>query len=167
MQYHLNNGRHQKEAGEVLRAGLDALGAADLGANVVACWGWRAGCQFHRMGKDVLVLERGYLGDRFSFTSIAWNGLNNRAEFPEYPGDRGQRLASLGVSLAPLRAAGQGDYVLLAGQVSGDMALNGHNLKPWYQRMAVEARQVYGLEVVFRPHPDEWNRKRHFTVKGC
>ena len=61
MQYHLKYGAHQREAELLLRSGLKRLGATNLGANVVACWGWRSGRQWRRMGMDVLVLERGYM----------------------------------------------------------------------------------------------------------
>jgi len=102
------------------------------------------------------VLERGYIGDRFQYTSIGWNGLNGLAIFPDYPGDGGARFRSLGVPLQPWRPTGE--YVLLVGQVHGDAALQGRNLTQWYAQTAQSAAAEYGLPVRFRPHPLEVRR---------
>lgn len=166
MQFHLKYGQHQREAETLIRAGLKRLAATTLGTNVVVCWGWRAGRQWRRLGMDVLVLERGYLGDRFAYTSIAWNGLNNRANFPDYPPDGGARFASMGLTLARPRCYENGQHVLLVGQVSGDMSLGGRNLSPWYAETARDAALAYGLPVLFRPHPEEVKRKRRTIVPG-
>lgn len=121
-----------------------------ISAGVVVCWGWRMGLLMQRAARDVLVMERGYLGDRFAWTSLGWNGLNGRARFvtPEDGGARFRRQ----FRLAPWRAGG--DYVLIAGQVPGDMALGGRDLAPWYAEAARDAARAYGLPVRFRPHPE-------------
>lgn len=151
MRFDLNQrSRHQAEHLGALEEGLRRHGALDLGPNAVACWGWRVGRLHRARGRDVLVMERGYLGDRFFWTSIAWNGLNGRGTFPEYPDDGGARFRRLGLDVKPWSG---GDYALIAGQVPGDMALGGRNLTPWYAEQARRASIEFGLPAKFRPHP--------------
>lgn len=138
---------HQLAHAQAMREGLARHGVK-RNPHFVAVWGWRAGLAYRNAGREVLVLERGYLGDRFAWTSIGWNGLNGRATFPEYADDGGARFRSMGLSLADMRSGG--DYVLIAGQVPGDAALAGRNLQPWYEQ---QARNDWGLPVKFRPHP--------------
>lgn len=142
---------------QTLADGLRALGHEPVmhhdGAvttHAVACWGWRLGVQFRRAGHEVLVMERGYLGDRFSWTSLAWNGLNGRGIFAPTPDDGGARFRQHHAVLQPWRQ-GPG-YALIVGQVPGDASLQGVNLEPWYANMAGHARAA-GLEPVFRQHP--------------
>lgn len=78
----------------------------------VACWGWRLGQHLRYKGHEVLVMERGYLGDRFAWTSLGWNGLNGRSTVPEAPEDGGERF-NRNFSLAPLNPVGE--YVLIVG----------------------------------------------------
>lgn len=141
-----------------LRQGLDALGVSSRitvahprGPKHAACWGWRRGSVLRNRGYEVLVLERGYIGDRYKYTSLGWNGLNNRAEFPGYPDDGGERFRAHGGIIKPWREGG--DYVLILGQVRGDMSLAGRDITGWYAEQAQAARKRYGLPVYFRPHP--------------
>jgi hypothetical protein len=116
-----------------------------------ACWGWRMGRQLRDRGHEVLVMERGYLGDRFAWTSLGWNGLNGRAAFATR-NDGGERFRQhFGSRLKPWNPEGR--YVLLIGQVPGDMSLQGRDLAPWYAEQAERARNLYRLPVMFRPHP--------------
>lgn len=147
---------HQLEHQTALAKGLAAHGVKavlNLGGAIntpyVACWGWRHGEIYRKQGKDVIIMERGYLGDRFHWTSLAWNGLNGRATFPEYPADSSRFEKHF--SMQPWKQGG--DYVLIAGQVPGDASLQGINLMPWYTDAARKAREAYGLPVLFRPHP--------------
>jgi hypothetical protein len=147
---------HQVAHAEALTEGLKRHGVLGEFRNVVACWGWRSGARHYRAGRDVLVLERGYIGDRFAWTSIGWNGLNGRATFPNYPDDGGARFRRVRGPMERWRAGG--DCVLLIGQVHGDAALQGRNLGGWYADTARAAADVYGLPVLFRPHPLEVRR---------
>lgn len=147
---------HQVAHRQAVVEGLRRHGVLDQYPGVVVCWGWRTGAEHRRRGRDVLVLERGYLGDRFHWTSIGWNGLNGRATFPAYPSDFGARFRRLAVPMQPWRP--DGEYVLLVGQVHGDAALQGRNLTPWYVQTAKAAAAEYGLPVRFRPHPLEQRR---------
>lgn len=152
---------HQVEHQHALQQGLNALGIPSSFAHRgrgqrltthVACWGWRMGAQLRQMGHEVLVMERGYLGDRFKWTSLAWNGLNGRADFGRVPTDDDTRFHN-NFSMRPWRET-PGDHVLILGQVPGDASLQGRNLVPWYESVAVLAADAYQLPVKFRPHPD-------------
>lgn len=102
-------------------------------------------------GGRTLVLERGYVGDRFHWTSAGFDGLNGRAEFRtegKSP-DRWQRHHA-GV-LRPWRGHA-GEHVLIMGQVPGDAALAGVDIAAWY-RSTAQALRSEGLPVAFRPHP--------------
>lgn len=120
--------------------------------DVVVCWGWRVGKSYRNLGYDVLVMERGYIGDRFIWTSLGWNGLNGRATMPIID-DGGARFRHYHSSLLKERDYGRNDYVLLIGQVPGDAALGGKDLSDWYRSMMREAQSIYQLPVRFRPHP--------------
>lgn len=151
---------HQAQHAAALREGLARHGVGRH-RDFVAVWGWRGGQAYRAAGREVLVLERGYLGDRFAYTSIGWNGLNGRAEFPACPDDGGARFRSMGLALAPWQSGG--DYVLIVGQVPGDAALHGKDLRGWY---ADQARKSCGLPVRFRPHPLAHKRGPVWPVPG-
>lgn len=148
---------HQVRHQDLLAQGLAAHGIAtrfqhdSRGATTkrVACWGWRIGRLLRAAGHDVLVMERGYIGDRFAWTSLGWNGLNGRAQVPAVPDDGGARLRRFHPDALQPAASG-GDYALLVGQVPGDAALNGRDLHPWYCEQAACDWQA---PVRFRPHP--------------
>lgn len=132
----------------------------------VVCWGYRPkeAQRFQRMGKDVLILELGYIGNRREHISIGWNGLNNYAEFPEYPEDNGERFRAHGGVLKPWKEGG--DYILILGQVKKDASLKGLDIEPWYKDMASQAAKVHGLPVYFRPHPESFRRRGYTELNG-
>lgn len=102
-------------------------------------------------GRDYLVLELAYFGDRRNkFVSLGYNGLNGHAEFynRDCPGDR---WAQHGVPVAPWKQGG--DYVLLMGQIPTDASLATCPGYDHWLKSAVQAARVYGLPVRFRPHP--------------
>jgi len=145
---------HQRVCEEAVRQGLQALDLCpeDIESNAAACWSWHTGARLHQQGRDVLVFERGYI-DRFEYVSVAWNGLNGRAVFPDYPDDHGSRFEACRFTLKPAREGG-GRYVLLIGQVHTDAAVRHVNIWQWYAHAVKEARR-FGLPIVFRPHPKE------------
>lgn len=165
---------HQQEAKNALVAGLESRGVPTLvydrcaavpdAVKQVACWGWHGGAGLRRAGHDVLVMERGYIGDRFSWTSLGWNGLNGRADAPT-PVDGRRFWHHFGHQLRPWNP--RGDYVLLIGQVPGDAALNGRSLLSWYEEAARNAHDVFGLPVRFRPHPQAIMRNFAENVRGA
>jgi hypothetical protein len=113
---------------------------------IVACWGWRVGSALRAAGHRVLVGERGYIGDRFARTSLAWNGLNGRVFAPA--GDRQRFAQHFPAALRPWRP--DGEYALIVGQVPGDAALLGRDLQGWYECMA----RAFPVPARFRSHPD-------------
>lgn len=164
---------HQITHQSVLREGLQSHGVEvqlthsylNVRTRAVACWGWRVGEQLHRKGHRVLVMERGYVGDRFAWTSLAFNGLNGRATFPEAPQDE-TRFAEHHASVyQPWRTGG--DFCLVIGQVPGDASLQGRNLYGgWYASTAQECARRYGLPAYFRPHPLAGDRGGPSTIRG-
>lgn len=143
---------HQSALADGLRAhGIEAkLSSGTAETKYVACWGWRRGMALRAAGHEVLVMERGYLGDRFSWTSLAWNGLNGRGEFPDFPRED-SRFSQNFAELKPWK--NDGDYILILGQVPGDASLRGKKMMPWYERVAKRCAEIYGKPVHFRPHP--------------
>lgn len=117
---------------------------------------------FHGMD-NLLVLERGYVGDRFFWTSFGWGGLNGRADFHNsgMPGDRwGKHFAEC---MKPWRGHHDGDYVLIMGQVPNDAAVKKHvNFMAWVD-MVVRGLKRRGEKPVFRPHP----MSTHLTTSQC
>lgn len=113
-------------------------------------WRWAIDPQISS-GKDYLVMERGYIGDRFAMTSLGFNGLNGHAEFHTegVPSDRWERLFR--PAMKPWREGGE--YALLLGQVPGDMSVRGVDLPKVYQKAREDIEKHYGLPVVYREHP--------------
>jgi hypothetical protein len=153
-------GGHQKLHAAALASGLRVHGV-NVGfhrgfslptGRTVACWGWRMGLRLRERGCDVLVMERGYIGDRFAWTSLAWNGLNGHAEPMAVPNDPSRFEAHHGQLLKPWSPAGS--YTLIVGQVKGDMSLQGRDLGGWYADQA----KVQPGPHVFRPHPEALKR---------
>lgn len=99
------------------------------------------------IGKDYLVMERGYIGDRQKFTSLGFNGLNGRAEFNNQhsPPDRWEKH---GFELKPWKYGG--DYVLIMGQVPGDQSIRHIDIREVLHSVA---DNINDKPVYYRPHP--------------
>lgn len=164
---------HQMQHAQALRDGLAVHGVSakiihsheSVKSDAVACWGWRRGAMHKAAGRRVLVMERGYLGDRFVWASLGWDGLNGRARFPEQQ-DSGERFAQhFGHLMQPWSIGGE--YVLIVGQVPGDASLGGRCLNAWYAEQAQRANRRYGLPVRFRPHPMAVRRHGVSSIPGA
>ncbi len=109
-------------------------------------------------GKHYLVLERGYLGDihrRRRWTSIGFDGLNGRADFCNDDVSRDRWDRQFGRLMLDERVFRTAPPVgLIIGQMPGDASLVGVDIDGWY-RAAAEAVQRKGLDVEFRPHPND------------
>lgn len=155
----------------MIKTGFEAIGVSVnpvsyvgyVSTRHVVCWGWRNGERFRRKGYQVLVMERGYIGDRFKYTSLGLNGLNNHADFPDYPDDGGQRFREHGGILKPWKK--DGDYILILGQVRGDASLQGKDMSAFYREVAEKAKS-YGVPVYFRPHPESVRRGGYSSIPG-
>lgn len=159
---------HQKEKVDAFASAFDRHGIEydfknPRGGDWVLVWGWRAGADYRRAGCNVIVAERGYIGDRFKYTSIGLNGLNGRATFVETP-DPDRRFEPHKHLLKQWDPHGY--YVLICGQVPGDAALGGVDLNPWYRRKADEYLSK-GYRVKFRPHPLGAARGAIQHLGGC
>lgn len=164
--FYTNGTPHQMRVGQGLMRTLSAQGwRTDIRnpdryvpSDLAVIWGHRrkAVIQGQReRGLPYLVAERGYVGDRFLYSSLGYNGLNGLAEF-DVPDDVGsERFERLWASeLEPCRSGG--DYALLIDQVPNDAALArvaGNSLTQWVQQMMREIPHVLGLPVRYRPHP--------------
>ena len=121
-------------------------------ADFYVTWGWRNGkARRQQTNKPVLVMERGYLDNRFAWTSLGWNGLNNRAIFPDLsdPSRWRTHFQHLMQEKKPMRGA-----ALIMGQVAGDAALENVSIRTWYIGMARKCFDL-GYVPVFRQHPVE------------
>lgn len=148
----------------LLAHGIDAkisYSYLEVKSRYVACWGWRQGALLRQRGHEVLVMERAYLGDRFKWTSLAWNGLNGHGRFPDI--DAPSRFKE-NFQMQPWKKGG--DYALILGQVVGDASLKGQDMKPWYERKAAEVKAVHGIPVHFRIHPEMTKRGKTQFIEG-
>jgi hypothetical protein len=129
-----------------------------LDVDAVVCWGWRTGKRVRQFNPrvPVLVMERGYVGDRFHWTSLGWNGLNGRARF-QPRGNYARWMEHFTLEpwreIADHRAnARLNSYALILGQVQSDQACVNVNLayqyRAWYSKLTQD-----GWKVRFRPHP--------------
>ena len=122
------------------------------GSDVQVFWGLkrRWGKQAIAQGKRCLVVERAYLGDRFRWHALGFDGLNGRADFcnADVPNDRWIKYWRS--SVRPWKSGGE--YALIIGQVPGDAALQGTDIFKWVENTAKEASKLY-QKVFFRPHP--------------
>ena len=162
--YYQGRMEHHRVFGSAMAEGLrrhgvevveGLLGGEPLRADFSVCWGWRA--QQRALPGPTLVLERGYLGDRMSWTAAGWNGLNGRADFcldGLTDGELDQRWGQhwSDEMIQPWQTGGE--YALLVGQVRGDASVEGVDLPQWYLDMAAALRRAYpDRPVMFRRHP--------------
>lgn len=167
----VNNAAHQKEHAAAIKAALNLAGINCIfgdrhsarRCDMIVTWGYkppRLIDQIKSWGIPHLVMERGYLPDRFVFSSMGWNGLNNRATFPAC-NDGGERFrANWPDLIKPWREEPENGHVLLCGQVPGDAAVYGCDMGAWAQH-ATDKLMAAGHKVLYRPHPFV---KRHGPV---
>lgn len=164
------NAKHQRDNMESVYEGFRSLGipAVFQGANVpiktkrIAIWGWRLGQELRAKGHDILVCEHAYIGDRFKYTSLGWNGLNGHATFPEYPNDGGKRFQEVGGVIHPWKHNHDAP-VLLLGQLKNDQSLQGQDIEKVYNDWIRKSDRP----VIFRPHPVAVKRGIHLNIKGA
>lgn len=118
--------------------------------DLAVIWGYQ---WIRKVGRcrRTLVFERGYVGNRRRYVSAGYDGLNGFADFrnKDMPGDRWQKFFSS--YLKPWREDSTG-YVLVAGQVPGDMSLRGLDPHAWCLSVA-ERVAAAGHDVAIRWHP--------------
>lgn len=151
-----------------LKAGVESHGDKAMfshtvnTADVHAFWGMRRswGKTAIARGCRSLVVERAYLGDRFKWHAMGFDGLNGFADFctDDVPDDRWRKYWRDDV----VDWKQGGDYALVIGQVPGDAALRGIDILSWAQDIAEQATKFYG-KVLFRPHP---MARRRMVLQG-
>lgn len=159
IQIAVNSMTHQAARARQMRAGLarhgitaEIVGPSGATAPIVICWGWRTGSRLRHQGHEVLVMERGYAGNRFAWTSLGWNGLNGRAEFCLKPPPSRERWDRHFAPLIKPWKTG-GDCIVVMGQVPGDMACRNVSMMAWAARSMKQLKAMTELPVYFRSHP--------------
>lgn len=139
-------------------------------ADIAVCWGHRRQelyTQQKKAGAHYLVMERGFIGDRTRFTSLGYDGLNNRADFvvENMPGDRFKKYFK--TLMAPWKNGGQ--YILVNAQCTGDAAVMPYvNFREWANETVKQCRDIFpDKEIVWRPHPVEVERSCAYGVAGA
>lgn len=142
-----------------------------IGKNdLVVIWGVRNQAliaEEKRKGVQLCVLERGYLGDRFKWTSVSFGGgLNGRGEFRGVSKDRSRFKEHHADLMRPWSS--RAGYTLLIGQVPNDMSLKAvyGRLDRWYRETASLLVKA-GHDVRFRPHPGATARGLVESVPGA
>jgi len=172
--YAIKNMSHQVERAESFCRGLKRHGYENthvlpmnqpISCDLAVFWGMHHSGAVRalqeRENKPWLMMERGYIGDRFQWTAMGYNGLNGRADFlnKNSPSDRWDKYFP-----RILKPYHDGEYILLAGQVLQDASIK--HLKVNYQTIANEIRKHTSLPIHFRKHPHKLcaNMK---TPSGC
>ncbi len=156
--------QHQHEACARFARGLDRHGIKaelrssrePMESDLAVMWGHRQHrilSAQRRANQPYLVMERGYMRDRFTWTSLGFNGLNGRATFPKI-NDGLQRWAkNFAPFMKPWRET-KGNLAVIMGQCRNDAALAGVAFEKWGREIADKLieRKFHPL---FRPHPGD------------
>lgn len=112
--------------------------------DLLVCWGMNVA---KRVRCPFLLMERAYLGDRNTWVSLGYNGLNGKADFKNKnsPSDRWEKHFS-----GLLQPWSRGDHILLALQIPGDHSLEGVNVN--YPKIISNLKKL-GYPIKIRKHP--------------
>jgi hypothetical protein len=130
--------------------------------DIIIVWSYRKAEYLKSIGYDVLVSEMSYLGNRYNYISLCWNGLNNYGKFYEYPNDNGVRFFKMQKSISDWISNDAG-YVLILGQVPGDMSLRDTNLQKLYLEW-IQILEDSNEKVIFRHHPESLKFKKIWNI---
>lgn len=123
-------------------------------ADLVVGWGVKSRVYKIRkqLKKDIIVLERGYLGDRYNWTSCGFNGLNGEADFlnNQVGPERWDNIFSKIIEVKEWKK--NGEYALLTGQVSNDASVRQYKIYDIYTSL-IKQLNYMNIPVVFREHP--------------
>ena len=140
---------------------VQAYDPEKMEADLVACWAWRpdrGGRHWAAMrtaqksrGGHCMIMERAYVGERHTWVSLGYDGLNGHADFCNSDVNSLARFnRHFKNELQPWREGGH--KVLIAGQCKGDASIVHVDIERWYERMVTTLKEA-GHEVVFRDHP--------------
>jgi hypothetical protein len=129
---------------------------------IIIVWSYRKAEYLKSKGYDVLVCEMSYLAHRYNYVSLAWNGLNNYGKFFDYPPDKGARFFKMGLSLKDWKL-NKDSYVLILGQVPGDMSLKNENIQKLYLDW-IQILEEKNEKIIFRHHPESLKFKKKWNI---
>lgn len=161
---------HQVQTAQALMEGIKRHGITPRldpsyqPCDVAVFWGHRQFQVIQRQragGAHYLVMERGYVGDRFFWTSLGFDGLNGRARFPEVKDGGARWKKHFAKYLHPWHTA-DGNVAIIMGQVRGDESIRGVNFDAWIHQ-AFTRLQELGYSPVFRTHPNFPQQAVRFT----
>lgn len=116
-----------------------------------------------RSGGELCILERGYIGDRFKYSSASFGGkLNGRANFRGPFTDASRWEKKFSHLMHPWRSGGE--YILVLGQVFGDASIEGVDIIKFYNSVR-EAFERQGYKVRFRPHPQQRSNTKPVKIE--
>lgn len=136
-----------------------------VNCDLAVFWGARKSREM-QSAKRYIVMERGYVGDRFHWTSMGFDGLNGLAKFynDNMPKERWDGLFS--EYMYEWRGHHKGDYVVIMGQVPNDASLRGMNTHDWCFRIADQLSRK-SIPFRIRPHPkDRYTQANLQKLKG-
>lgn len=107
-------------------------------------------------GKPAWCLERGFIGNRDEWSSLAIGGFCATGGDFRDEGVPMDRWDALGVDLKPWREGG--DYVLLCAQVPWDAQVDGWDHIRWLEDTAREIRRHTDIPIRFRGHPKAYRK---------
>lgn len=154
---------HQPLWGTAFKKGLERHGLkVTIGPQYVACdllvlWGVHSRdlISLQNAKGKICILERGYLGDRFEYTSVSFGGkLNGKAEFHSAHDDP-TRYQEVERRHGPFPGYhlglryGEGP-ILIIGQKPGDMSHRHLRIDEWYKKVE---RDLGKKDKKFRAHP--------------
>ena len=122
--------------------------------DIAVVWGVAKAKRLQAMGaKNVLIMERGYLGDRHNWVSLGWDDLNGQANFYNsyVPADRWDKYWRGQMQ----QWKTTGNNILVCGQVMNDQSLSDCiDYKAWLKNTCITLMNN-DENVVFRGHPLE------------
>ncbi len=160
-----SSAKHQIAAIEGFISGLKRHGITDVSfqhsqdlppCDLAVFWGHRQHgiiSKQRRAGNHYLVMERGYIGDRFLWTSLGFDGLNGRAKFPKIDDGMKRWNQHFAQYLKPWKETA-GKTAIIMGQVRGDESVRAIDFEQWIIDIDKSLRQL-NFVVWFRPHPGE------------
>lgn len=100
-----------------------------------------------------LVMERGYIGDRYQWTSLGFDGLNGRARFPVINDHQKRWNKHFAKLMMPWRTT-KTNLAVIMGQCRGDAALGALDFSTWVLHTARKLKELNYVPVL-RPHPGD------------
>jgi hypothetical protein len=98
-------------------------------------------------------MERAYIGDRFTWTSLGFDGLNGRAKFPQI-NDGGARWRKYFAQFLKPWKKELPKLAVIMGQVRGDASLAGISIIDWIVFTSKKLAGA-GYAVAWRAHPGD------------